>query len=490
MAFGDWLRRLFYKMFPKKTIENKLNVQIATSALMDNSINMWMNMYANHPPWEGGEKHVKPLNIPASVAEEMARLTLTEFSLEVSGSPRADFINEQLLNYKENLSGIMEIWAALGGIAIKPYVAGDDGNGNPTEIRIDINPANRFYPTAFDSNKNVTGAIFPDTKHIGAYIYTRLEHHNLDGHTYTVTNKAFRSERLSNIETETGILTCSYPFLQEVDLDTVEEWRGLAPEVEIRNMDTPLFVYVKIPRANNVDPESPLGASVFSRAVGTIEQADRQYSRTLWEYEAFEAGVFADESLFKMDKHGHAELPDGDERLFRTFSMESTGSKEVLLKEYAPSIRDTPLFNGLNELLRRIEAQCGLAYGTFSNVNDTEKTATEIKMSKQRSYTTIHAMQTAWERGIDRMLAAMDTLCTLYNLAPAGNIEKACTWGDGVLEDTEVEYARRFAMVGAGLIREEIFLSWYFGISEEEAKTYLPDAVSSEEDELLDETEE
>lgn len=493
MAFGDWLRRFFHKVFPKKTLENKLKVQIATSVQMENAIELWLNMYSNHPPWEGGVKNVMPLNLPASIAEEMARLTLTEFSLEVGGSPRADFINSQLTSYKENLSNIMERWAALGGIALKPYVSGDDGRGKPTDIRIDINTANRFFPTAFNSNKDVTGAVFLDTKHVGDYIYTRLEYHSLNGSTYRVTNKAYRSERLNSVGTETETLTCAYPFLEEVPLDTVEDWAGLSEETELLDMDTPLFVYVRIPRANNLDPESPLGASVFSRAVGTIEQADRQYSRTLWEYEAKEAAVFADESLLEQDSQGRVNLADGDERLYRTFDVSASGaaSSGVLLKEYSPAIRDASMQSGMNELLRRIETQCGLAYGTLSNAQDTEKTATEIKMSKQRSYTTIHAMQTAWEHGIDHMLAAMDKLCDLYDLAPAGRIEKVCTWGDSVLEDSDVEYNRRFSMVSAGLMRQETFLAWYFGISEEEAaENYLPKPEHSEEETALDETEE
>ena len=491
MGFGDWIRKVFHKMFPKKTVEGKLNVQIATSAAMDRSVELWQQMYANHPPWQGEKvRSVVPLNLPATIAEEMARLTLTEFSLELTGSPRAEYILEQMENYLENLSGIVERWAALGGIALKPIVTGDDGAGNPAAIHIDINPANRFYPTAFNSNQEVTGAVFVDTKHIGDYIYTRLEHHNLNGTSYTVTNKAFRSERLNGSGTQ-DVLTCSYPFLQEVTLDSVEDWAGLEPEVTLEHIPSPLFVYVKIPRANNIDPESPLGASVFSRAVDTIRKADEQYSRTLWEYEATEAAVFAERSLFKQDKRGGTILPEGTERLFRVLDHETTPDKAPVLKEYAPTIRDVSMFNGLNELLRRIETQCGLAFGTLSNVADTEKTATEIKMSKQRSYTTIHAMQEAWERGLNRLIGVMDTLCSLYHLAPEGNIEVTCTWGDGVLEDTDLEYARRLSMVSANLMRPETFMAWYFGCTEEEAlERYLPAPERNEEEDALDEEEE
>ena len=50
-------------MIPKKSLEKKLNVQIATSGKMDNAIQLWLNMYQNTPPWIGGEKDVKGLNL-------------------------------------------------------------------------------------------------------------------------------------------------------------------------------------------------------------------------------------------------------------------------------------------------------------------------------------------------------------------------------------------------------------------------------------------
>lgn len=462
-------------MFPTKNLEGKLHVQIATSTTMDNSIELWLNMYENHAPWLGGEAQTRSLNLAAAIAEEMARLTLTEFVFKTEGSPRADFINEQLENCLDNMSNIVEMWCALGGVVLKPYAAGEDENGNPTDICLDVVQANRFYPTAFDSNKRVTGAVFLDTKRVGDYLYTRAEYHNLVGTHYTVVNKAYRSERLNTSTTEDDQVMVKFPFSEEVSLDSAEDWAGIEPIVEMDGIEKPLFVYIKIPRANTIDPHSPLGASVFSRAVEVIEEADKQYSRILWEYEATEAAVDADESIFNTDKHGHAVIPKGSERLFRTYDFEGAGNKGFL-QAYSPQIRDSALFSGLNNLFRRIEFLCGLAYGTISDVQAEAKTATEVKTSKQRSYTTVGAMQRAWDRGLEDLVEIMDALCTLYNLTPPGEIQKTATWGDSVLEDMDVEYQRRWSMVMSGKMRIEKFYEWYFGCSEEEALSYIPQA--------------
>lgn len=168
-------------MFPKQNLERNLNVQIATSGVMDNAISLWLQMYENNPPWLGGEEDIKSMNLPAAIAEEFARLILTEFEFNLEGSARAEFLNQQFENYLNNFDNIIEMWGALGGIAIKPYVSGTDPvTGKPDGIQLDFVQANRFYPTAFNSNKEITGAVFIDTQRVGDYLYTRLEHHSLE----------------------------------------------------------------------------------------------------------------------------------------------------------------------------------------------------------------------------------------------------------------------------------------------------------------------
>lgn len=94
-SIRNFIRKWVDKLFPVKSLENEMKIQIAVSSKMDNAIELWKDMYENHPPWEGKEG-VICTNIPATIAEEMARLILTEFELEVTGSQMADFISEQL----------------------------------------------------------------------------------------------------------------------------------------------------------------------------------------------------------------------------------------------------------------------------------------------------------------------------------------------------------------------------------------------------------
>ena len=79
-----------------------------------------------------------------------------------------------------------------------------------------------------------------------------------------------------------------------------------------------------------------------------------------------------------------------------------------------------------------------------------------------------------------RQLYWFDVYSTLYRLAPAGAFEPSVTYGDSIFEDTGVEYSRRKAMADSKYIRPELLTSWYFGVSEEEAKAMLPEPETPE----------
>lgn len=475
MAFlKNMVRKLVRGLLPGNSIEKILKVQICESGAMKNAIELWQDMYKNEPPWKGGKNNTRPLNLPAVISSEFARLILTEFRIEISGSPMAEYLDKQLKKDTVELKKFVEWYCAGGGIAIKPYVSGIDDSGRPTTIRLDFVRSIDFFPCAY-TNEMITAAVFVEGKKIGDYLYTRLEYHELNGREYTITNKAFRSEQIFQYDADGGY-SINDRFQTEVPLATVPDWAGLSEEpVTIGNMDKPLFVYIKVPVANNIDTSSPLGVSVYSRAVEVIEDTDTQYGRFLWEYKATEAAINADESLFKKDRRGKPILPAGEERLFRTFDFDSVDSGGGFIKEYAPEIRYEAQAKGLNKQLQLIELLVGLAPGTLSEMQDVEKTATEIKNGKQRSYHTVNAMQQAWQRGFENLIEAMRTLAVLYSIVPDGKTELNCSWGDGVLEDTDAEYQRRWAMVLAGKLKTEDFLQWYFGCSKEEALAMMPE---------------
>ena len=470
LGFKNLIRKWVKKLLPRNSIEKELKVQVSISGAMDNAMQLWKDMYENNPPWSGKDGAMCT-NLPATIAEEMARLTLTEFELSTSGSTLADFINTQLERELKDLDTKMEKYCAKGGIVLKPYVSIDEA-GNPDKIEIDFVEADKFFPTAYNSKGEITSAVFVQHKRVGDYLYTRLEYHNFTGKSVTIINKAFKSEKITSYDGSDD-LNIRQPFDEEVPLSSVDEWSGLSEEpVTIGNIDKPLFVYIKTPISNNIDDSSPLGISIYSKAVELIREADRLMGQIVWEYDSKEAAIHVSEEFLKTDKDGKPILPEGRERLYRAFD-EGSGMKG-LFDTYSPEIRENPLFNGLNKILKRIEWTVGFAYGTISDPNELEKTAEEIKTSKQRSYRTVSRIQSTWTDGFEHLIYSMKVLIGLYKIVPTGEVDIKCSWGDSVLEDTDKEYQRRWSMVVSGKMKLEKFYAWYFGCTEEEAREFIP----------------
>lgn len=418
-----WVKGVMHKMLHINDAKRVLGTDVAISSAMQSAIDLWAQMFQEKAPWLN--ENTQSLGLPAAIAGELARLVTVEMTSDITGSPRADYLAAEMEPVHDGLRINVEVAAAAGGMVFKPYIDGE-------HIAVDCVPAWRFFPTAFNSRGEVTGAVFVEQVQRGKVYYTRMEHHQLTNAGYTIRNLAFKSFDKSSLGSA-------------VSLSAVDEWAELEPKLTIKYKDGTapdrvLFAYFKMPFANTIDPASPLGVSAFSRAVGLIKEADRQYSRILWEYEGSELAIDASQGAVKLDKSKGkpvVAMPERKKRLFRELGIDQ-GSSGDLYKVFNPEIRDSSLFNGLDKLLKRIEFNCYLSYGTLSDPASVEKTAEEIKTSKQRSFTAVSDMQKALQTALEHLVWCMDLYASLYKLAPKGNYETSFTWGDGVLETARI----------------------------------------------------
>ena len=115
-------------------------------------------------------------------------------------------------------------------------------------------------------------------------------------------------------------------------------------EIVIADVKKPLFGYFRVPNANNIDRDSPLGVSVYSRAVDTIKQADEQWNRMLWEFQGTELSLDISSAAFEPDGNGGVKIPKRYQRLFRALDV---GEMErPLYQVFSPAIREEPIYKG------------------------------------------------------------------------------------------------------------------------------------------------
>lgn len=443
-------------MIQYDSIKKAMGIDIAVSPDMAQAIYRWQKMYRNKPPWIS--KDVKGLNLPAAISSEFARLVTNEAKIEISGSLRADIINQIIQEkFKKNLRKYIEYAAALGGVSFKPCPSMDS-------IAIDIVRAGNCYPTEFNSDGEMTGVIFPEFKRKGKKLYTRLEYQALQGDRYIIVNRAFVSTK-AIVKTDEIIQLGT-----EISLEDIDEWSDISPYEEFSHADGTLFSYLKMPMANNIDPDSPLGVSVYSRAEQQIQDADEMYGATLWEFRSKETAIQASNEYFKKDRKGNVILPKGQERLYYPLGSNITSPDgKPLFNVYSPEIREQSFFNGYNRIIQKVEFNSGLAYGTLSDPQSVDKTAEEIKTSKQRSYSTVTDIQGATEDAIKNLVHAIDVWMDLKQIAPSGKVEVACDWDDSLIVDKKYELEQLRADVGMGAVGLVEYRMKRFGETEEQA---------------------
>ncbi|OOM17194.1 phage portal protein, SPP1 Gp6-like [Clostridium saccharobutylicum] len=469
----QWIGGVWSAMLGKNIIQEKMNVEIAMTTQQSNRIERWLNIYKGTPPWLN--ETTKTMNLGVAIANEFAKLVTIEFKSEIANN---DFLNKEYQREViDNIRNIVEYACAGGAICFKPYLTNDG------HIAVDIVQADNFYPVTFMRGR-CTSCILPEYVIKGNYTYTRLESHTYDSltRTYTITNKAFKIKRYDDI----GNPLNNGMIGDEVALNSIDEWSNLAPNVTFNNIDQPLFVYFAMPFANPQNPYSKLGVSVYANVAdteGLLEQADKLYSNMLWEYEAKEAAIYADVTMFNHDNKGNQYLEDGEKRLYKNIDWNSQDSNKPL-QEYSPDIRDMSLFNGLNQLMRKIEFQVGLAYGTISDTNDTAKTATEIKGSKQRSYQTVKDIQNSLQ------LASEQLAYSLYAWGIIGkqqglikedispiDIEKDLSFNfdDSIIIDRDSQLDKMFLDVTSGVLKSIYYIKEKYGVDEKTAKEMIVD---------------
>ena len=104
-----------------------------------------------------------------------------------------------------------------------------------------------------------------------------------------------------------------------------------------------------------------------------------------------------------------------------------------------------------------------------------DKTAEEIKSSKQRSYATVKSMQNSLENALNGLVYAVDYLVSLGGLAPEGTYTTSADWDDSVVEDAETKRKHDLEDLAAGVLSAWEYRMRHYGEDEETAKKNIPE---------------
>jgi len=451
-------------LFQSRATQSGLGVVTQASSLLSQQHNLvesemarrrklWKQLYINQAPWLVPTK-IYSANLAAIACGEVARLIALNFQSEVTGEPENNrAVNE--VYTREILWDIrnqVEYGLAFGGLIIKPYIS----NG---VVHVAFMHPEDFEIIAVDTDGSILEVYFKDYEKIGDAYIVRVEYHTFEREngTVTITNSLYRAD-------QKGMLT-SLINDTAATLQSIKRWSGLQEEQVLHNIRTPLFGAFKPATSNSHDPSSPYGVSIFDKAIPSIELADRQLSALIREFKVKEGRLYVD----RLAIDSKASIPHLDNDFYVKMEVDSKQG-HTFFEVFSPEIRTDDFLRVFNKYQQLVEDSIGLMHGTFSTPDVADRTATEVRESKHRTYSLVSANQVSLQRALED---AVYTIAVYLGVNP-DSIEVLSVWDDSLLKDPHESMITMAEDVAAGLIRPELYLAKKYKVSEAEALSMMP----------------
>lgn len=437
-------------------------VELISSNEMNTALKKWDNISTGKPSWLNAEDNIETVNMAKHISDTRAKLTTLDIGIAISGSARAEYLQGIVNELLKRLPDRVAEADRLGGIMIK-------WNGDTWDF---ILPGN-FGVTEKDNNGEIIGAIFAAHTTQGSTHYTRLEYHRFEGGTeeggriYRVTNKTFKNRLSGKGEVTLGA---------EIPIKKVSAWAHIAPEVYIKNLEKPLFAYYRVPGANTIDSSSPLGLSVFANAITELKAIDIAISRKDMEVEDSKHITFVGQSLVQSAKNRGFELP----RFVMGLGMGLNDTETSAIHEHVPTLLTDQRIKDINFNLSMAGVKCGFSEGVFVMDGQTGMiTATQVEADDRDTIQTIKTDRDALKEAIEQAVYGADAITTLFGLAPLGEYEINCNFGDITYNYAE-DKAAWLTYVMQGWIPKWLYFVKFEGLSEEEAKAFVAEAEAAQ----------
>lgn len=443
-------------MIFRSKAKEEFNIEPIISQSMEDMIQKCFAIYQGKPYWLDDADHIKTINFAKAVCSETARLAMLGTKITIDGSARAAWLQEQIDNVYFKLRDWVEYGCAYGTVILKP-----NGKG------IDLVTPNNFIITDYE-NGEISGVVFLNFEEEGKKYYTRLEYHRFIDGIYAITNRCY----VGSSKNDNG---------KPIEISKTP-WSELLEESFIQNVESPLYGVLKMPHANNVDVDSPMGLPIFSDAIEELKDLDIAYSRNSKEILDSKRTVLLDSDRLLPSGGKVAQTGAYFERQRESMGLPDYvknvygNGTEDFYQEINPQLNTDTRLTGLNALLSQIGYKIGYSNGYFVfNESTGIQTATGVEAEQQRTIQFIKDVRDKVEGCLDRVIYALNVFADLYNLAPVGTYEKVYDFGD-ITHNQAEEKTRWWGYVVAGKIPFWYYLMKYEGYSEEEARMLQEEA--------------
>lgn len=420
-----------------QNFEEAFNVKDITSSDMKCAIKGWYWLYYNRDATDTEDPCQR---LAYTVVNKLCKTVFSEYEAKATN----DFATSLLAALDRRKMQSVQQTLIGGETFLKPIFV----NGR---IEFSVIPRRNYIVLGRNELDAITDIGTQESTEAGKLYYTLLERRSIgpDGRL-TIQNRLFRSDTKDVIGTE-------------VDLTALDKYAELQPTM---TLSAPLYslglIPIKTPMENCVDGSED-GVSVYAAASGLIHLININEKQINGEFERGESRVIVSNDLMQKD-------PTTGRRMFKDhiFTGLDDDPETTGVTIFSPELRHESFLARKQEYLRNIESMIGLKRGILSDVEQVEKTATEITSSAGDYNLTIVDFQRMWENAVKEALRVCSILGPMYQIKGATSInpEKDVTieWGDGVLFDRTRTWQEYTGMVASGLLKPELAIAWYFDL--------------------------
>ncbi len=453
-------------MILKRKSKDEFNVEAISTDVMESFIKKCVNIYKGKPEWLSEADEIKTVNFAKSICSETARLATLAVGIQIDGSARAEWLQEQIEKVYYNLRNWVEYGCAYGTIILKP-----NGNG------VDLFTPDKFIITDRDGDE-IKGAVFLFSEKVKDDYFTRLEYHRFEENgAYLIDNRCYKGKT-------------EFDTHEVVNIDATP-WSNLLESAVVDNLEQPLFGVFRTPQANNIEVGSILSMPIFAEALEELKDLDVAYSRNSTEIDDSRRTVLMDsDKLFpfgrtsevaSLDRGVASNIMKDKMKLPKYVRMvEGSADGAGFYQEINPNLNTDARLTGINALLSQIGYKVGFSNGYFV-FNETTgiQTATGVEAEQQRTIQFIKDVRDKIEKCLDGLIYAMSALADLYQLAPYGEYEVTYDFGD-ITYNREEDRARWWQYVQTNKVPAWMFFVKFEGMSEEDAKAMVEEATPKE----------
>lgn len=375
-------------------LEEAFGGQDVTSPKMRRGIAEWFRLY-----YEGeAEKGMDPcLRIPYTVVRKLSRAVFAEHQTQTEGP----FTAKALRGLDKCRAQALEL-ALIGGESyLKPVTDGENWFFRVLSRR-DLLIFGR------DAMGELTDVGLLERSRDGRMYYTLLERRYVRDGFLTVENKLYRSGQQGLLGRQVAL--SSHPVYGSLPEKFIfpEPWASVG------------LVRLKNPAANCVDGSGE-GVSLYAPAVGLLRNLARNEALLSGEFERGQSRIVVSSDMLR-----EGALADN------IFVGLDENPSDVGITVFAPQLREQSYLNRKQSYLRDVENVLGLKRGLLANVDEVQRTATEITTSQGEYALTIMDFQRMWQESALEAVA----LCRFLGKCYGKETDEAAvtfSWGDGVV---------------------------------------------------------